>query len=100
VELDALPASELRRRVDVDDPENLQFVPLAKAGLGELKRAVKHAGADFSKTAVEMEEAKVRWQVLRATLNMLAPVMEGRPEMRVAEAVVRAGGSIGPHTDG
>ncbi|MGC8761519.1 MAG: hypothetical protein ACP5VC_16290 [Bryobacteraceae bacterium] len=80
--------------VDVDDPENLQFVPLAKAGLGELKRAVQYAEADFNKAAVEMEEAKVRWQVLQATLNMLAPVMEGNPEMTVAEAVVLAGGSV------
>ncbi|MGC8884504.1 MAG: hypothetical protein ACP5UT_16870 [Bryobacteraceae bacterium] len=80
--------------VDVDDPENLQFVPLAKAGLGELKRAVQYAEADFNKAAVEMEEAKCRWQVLQATLNMLAPVMEGNPEMTVAEAVVLAGGSV------
>ena len=59
--------------VDVDDPENLQFVPLATAGLGELKRAAKYAEADYNKTAVEMEEARLRWQVLQATLNMLMP---------------------------
>jgi hypothetical protein len=85
--------------VDVDDPENLQFVPLAKAGLGELKRAARYAEADFNKAAVELEEAKYRWQVLQATLNMLAPVMEGMPEMRVAEAVVLAGGTFSPHAD-
>jgi hypothetical protein len=79
---------------DVDDPENLQFLPLAKASLAELKRAAKYAEADYNRAAVEMEEAKVRWQVLQATLNMLAPVMEGKPAMTVAEAVVLAGGSV------
>lgn len=80
--------------VDVDDPENLRFVSLATAGLDELKRAAKYAEADFHRTAVEMEEARLRWQVLQATLNMLAPLMEGKPEMTVAEAVVLAGGSV------
>jgi hypothetical protein len=80
--------------VDVDDPQNLQFVPLAKAGLGELKRAARYAEADFNRTVVEMEEARLRWQVLQATLNMLAPFMEGKPEMTVGEAVVLAGGSV------
>jgi hypothetical protein len=43
-----------------------------------------------------MEEAKVRWQVLQATLNMLTPIMTGKPEMTVAEAVVLAGGRVIP----
>jgi hypothetical protein len=80
--------------VDMEDPENLQFVPLARAGMDELKRAAKYAEADFNRTVVEMEEARYRWQVLQATLNMLAPIMEGKPEMTVAEAVVLAGGSM------
>ena len=56
--------------------------------------AAKYAEADFNKATVEMEEAKYRWQVLQATLNLLAPIMEGKPEMTVAEAVGLAGGSV------
>ena len=88
------PPTHIWFPLDVDDPENLQFVPLARASLGELRRAAKYAEADFSKAAAEMEEAKYRWQVLQATLNLLAPIMEGKPEMTVAEAVAVPGGCV------
>ena len=81
---------------DVDDPEILQFVSTPMASLMELNSAAQSAEADFNKAAVEMEEAKVRWQVLQATLNMLTPIMAGKPEMSVAEAVLLVDGRVIP----
>ena len=66
--------------------------------MNELKEATKHAEADFNRAAVDMEEAKYRWQLLQATLNMLTPIMERKPEMTVAEAVPLAGGTVGPES--
>ena len=83
-------------RLDPEDPDSLKFVPIATASLEKLRKAAQSAEADFNKAAVELAEAKYHYQVLQATLNMLAPIMEGNPEMTVAEAVLLAGGSVTP----
>jgi hypothetical protein len=80
--------------VGEEDPENLQFIPLAKASLEELRRAVQYAQAEYNKAAVTLEEERARWVVLNATLKTLEPIMANKPIMTVAEAVALAGGSV------